>query len=136
MRAEELASLPISEVAYVKVFRPPFFGSFGSGEGGAIAIYTRKDNDVQYISGRGMGIAMIDGYTKCKEFYNPDYSITQPSETDVRTTLYWNPYLLTNPESKTLRVVFYNNDISKRLRVVVEGVNKDGKLTHIERVIE
>jgi hypothetical protein len=40
-----IASLPISDVALVKVFRPPFMGGFGGGSGGAIAIYTRRGND-------------------------------------------------------------------------------------------
>lgn len=31
---------------------------------------------------------------------------------------------------------FYNNDISRRLRVVVEGVNAEGKLVHTEKIIE
>ena len=136
VRAEELRTIQIADIAYVKVFRPPFFGSFGSGEGGAIAIYTRKGEDVQYVEGRGMGYALIDGYTKYKEFYSPDYSINQTIETDVRTTIYWNPYLLTNPNSRTVKVEFYNNDISKRLRVIIEGINSDGKLTRVEKIIE
>ena len=136
VRAEEIKTLQVADIAYVKVFRPPFFGSFGSGEGGAIAIYTRKGDDVQFVSGRGMGYALIDGYTKYKEFYSPDYSVNQTIETDIRTTLYWNPYLLTNPNSRTVKVEFYNNDISKRLRVIIEGINSNGKLTRVEKIIE
>jgi len=32
--------------------------------------------------------------------------------------------------------VFYNNDISNKFRVVVEGMNQDGKLCHIEEIIK
>jgi hypothetical protein len=136
VRADELRSIQVADIAYIKVFRPPFFGSFGSGEGGAIAIYTRKGEDVQYVEGRGMGYALLDGYTKYKEFYSPDYSYNQSVETDTRTTLYWNPYLLTNPESKTVKVEFYNNDFTQKFRVVIEGINAEGKLARVEKIIE
>ena len=136
IRSDELQTLSISDIAYIKVFRPPFFGSAGTGEGGAIAIYTRKADDVQFVAGRGMGYAIIAGYTKYKEFYSPDYSYNNPIETDTRTTLYWNPYILTNKHDKSVRVSFYNNDISKKLRVIIEGVNALGKLTHYEKIIE
>ena len=136
IRSDELQSISIADIAYIKVFRPPFFGSGGGGEGGAIAIYTRKAEDVQYVPGKGMGYAVIAGYTKYKEFYSPDYSYNNPIETDTRTTLYWNPYILTNKHSKSVRISFYNNDISKKLRVIIEGVNALGKLTHYEKIIE
>jgi hypothetical protein len=38
-------AVSVSDIAFVKVFRPPFFGSMGGGSGGAIAIYTRKGSD-------------------------------------------------------------------------------------------
>ena len=136
VRVEELRSVTMDQVAYIKVFHPPFFGSFGNGAGGAIVVYLRKGEDEQFIAGHGMGYAVIDGYTKYREFYSPDYSTNQAFETDTRTTLYWNPYVLTNAASKTFKVEFYNNDISKSFRVIIEGINSDGKLTRVEKVIE
>jgi len=55
---------------------------------------------------------------------------------DVRTTLYWNPYILTDATNHKVKLEFYNNDISKKLRVVLEGINADGKLARVEKVIE
>ena len=133
---QELKTIQIDDIAYIKVFRPPFFGSFGSGEGGAIAIYTRKGEDIQYVQGRGMGYTLITGYTKYKEFYSPDYTTNQSVETDTRTTLYWNPYLLTNKDSKSVKVEFYNNDITRRFRVVIEGMNEVGQLARVEKIVE
>ena len=37
-----LSSVNMDDVAYIKVFRPPFIGAVGGGAGGAIAIYSRK----------------------------------------------------------------------------------------------
>jgi len=139
VRVEELRTTMIDEIAYIKVFRPPFFGfggGYNSGEGGAIAVYTRKGSDVQFISGLGMGYGLIAGYTPYKEFYKPDYSYNQNTDPDLRTTLYWNPYILTDKTSNTYKIEFYNNDISKRLRVVLEGIDVEGKLTHLEKIVE
>ncbi len=138
-RTEEIKTLMVEEIAYVKVFRPPFFGfggGYNSGEGGAIAIYTRKGSDVQFISGMGMGYGIIPGYTAYKEFYKPDYSFNQPQDPDLRTTLYWNPYIITDKTNNNIKIDFYNNNISKRLRIVLEGIDAEGKLAHFEKIIE
>lgn len=136
---DQVKSIPMADVAYIKVFRPPFFGASGGGAGGAISIYTRKGADVKQTPGPGsggLGYQILAGYTPYKEFYNPNYSVNNNSQPDVRTTLYWNPFILTDKKNKTYKIEFYNNDISKRLRVVLEGVNAEGKLTRIEKILE
>jgi len=37
--------VPMSDIAYVKVFRPPFVGAIGNGPGGAIVVYTHKGEE-------------------------------------------------------------------------------------------
>ena len=37
----QVQSIPITDISYIKAMRPPFFGSIGGGSGGAIAIYTK-----------------------------------------------------------------------------------------------
>jgi len=39
---DQLSSININDVAYIKVFSPPFLGGFG-GSGGAIVVYTKKE---------------------------------------------------------------------------------------------
>ena len=56
--------------------------------------------------------------------------------TDARTTLLWQPYILTDAANKKIQVTFYNNDLSKKLRLVLEGINDAGKMVHIEKIIE
>jgi hypothetical protein len=133
---EQLRNIPMADVAYVKVFRPPFFGAIGGGAGGAISVYTRKGGDTKSTPGQGLPFQMLAGYTAYKEFYSPNYTTSQTSEPDVRTTLYWNPYILTDKKNKTYRIEFYNNDISKKLRIILEGINADGKLTRIEKIVQ
>ncbi len=135
-----IQTMNIRDIAMVKVFRPPFFGSIGGGAGGAIAIYTKKGSDYKgdnSKSSKGMLNALLAGYTRFKEFYNPQYdSGTENPETDIRSTLYWNPYVITNKKSPRYRIQFFNNDISKKLLVVVEGVNAEGRITRVAQYLE
>jgi hypothetical protein len=136
----QIENLPVADIAYVKAFRPPFFGATGGGSGGAIAIYTKKGGET---SSQNNDIAGLDktklmGYSAPKEFYSPDYSKDNPLNDvpDVRTTLYWSPYILTDKSSRKVTLTFYNNDVSKKLRVVLEGMNEYGQLTRIEKILD
>ena len=137
MDANSLQSIPMSDVALVKVFRPPFFFFFVGGSGGAIAVYTKKGGAGNQAV-KGLDAATIHGYSEMKQFYSPDYLTPDPAhaEDDLRTTLYWNPFVYTDKDHRRLILTFYNNDITKRMRVVVEGLNVDGKLTRIEKIFE
>jgi hypothetical protein len=133
-------SLNIRDIAMVKVFRPPFFGSFGGGGGGAIAIYTKKGGDSRADNSKNsksMLSSLITGFTRFKEFYNPQYdNPNENPETDIRSTLYWNPYVMTNQKNPRFRVQFFNNDFSKKLQIVLEGVTSDGRLTRTVKILE
>jgi hypothetical protein len=128
---------PMTDVAMIKVFRPPFMGGFGGGSGGAIAVYTKKGKAANENI-KGLDFAKIPGYNPPKQFYSPDYSKLDAANSagDFRTTLYWNPFVMTDANNRRILFTFYNNDISKKLRVVIEGVNMEGKLTRIEKIIE
>lgn len=137
MDASALQGIPMSDIALVKVFRPPFFGGFGGGSGGAIAVYTKKGSAGNQ-NVKGLDAATIHGYSEMKEFYSPDYLRPDPSHSgdDYRTTLYWNPFVFTDKDHRRIILSFYNNDITKKIRVVVEGCNTEGKLTRMEKVFE
>ncbi len=132
-----IQNIPVTDIAYVKVFRPPFMGGRG-GSGGAIAIYTRRGDDVKQEEGRGMDKTTVAGYTALREFYSPNYQMFDRRNElkDVRTTLYWQPMILTYPGSGKLLINFHNNDITEAFRVIIQGVSKDGKLTHLEYLME
>ena len=77
------------------------------------------------------------GYSIIKEFYSPDYTVTAKDNivTDHRLTLHWNPDIYVNGVNEKIPLQFFNNDRSKRFRVVIEGVTADGKLLMIEKII-
>jgi hypothetical protein len=130
-------STSMTDVAMIKVFRPPFFGAPGGGAGGAIAVYTKKGAQAN-SSAKGLDFISIAGYSELKEFYAPDYSspLSDKDKNDYRSTLYWNPYLVFDKLNRRFVIPFYNNDNCKRIRVVVEGINEQGKLTREEKYFE
>ena len=134
-----LQNMNVNDIAMVKVFRPPFFGSMGGGSGGAVAIYTKKGGDQKTTgtSSKGMYSTLLAGYSSFKEFYHPQYETPADGpDTDIRTTLYWNPYVITSKTSPRFRVQFYNNDVSNKLHIVLEGVNTQGKMTRTEMTLD
>lgn len=135
--ANIISNISMSDVAFVKVFRPPFMGGFNGGNG-AIAIYTRHGDDIKSTPGKGLANNTISGYTELRQFYSPNYSSFNVAneKRDIRTTLYWNPQVITTMQKNRVTLTFYNNDISRAFRVVIEGMTKDGRLAHLEQVME
>ena len=134
-----LSSLDINSIAYVKAFRPPFVGAFLNGPHGAIALYSKKGYSPVYRNeyNGGLESSVLSGYTKFKEFIQPDYeSIKVASEPDYRGTVYFNPFVLTDKNSPRATIDFYNNDISKKLFVILEGVDAAGKMARVVKIIE
>jgi hypothetical protein len=143
MMGSELESLSLSQVAYIKLI-PSFLGS-GPEEGGsaglqpALSIYTKKGDDLidRRPTDKDLGMVKVAGYSPIKEFYSPDYAQNNTTvSTDARTTLLWMPYILTDKTNPKVPISFYNNDFTKKMRLVLEGINADGKMIYIERIIE
>ncbi|HEV7331456.1 MAG TPA: hypothetical protein VGN63_10500 [Flavisolibacter sp.] len=139
MRADPslIASTPVSDIAYIKILRPGSSIVSGGG-GGVISIYTRKGGDSQPDPNtKGLSFVQMTGYSPVKEFYSPDYATYSPRDAydDVRSTLYWNPSIYLDKNRRRMRLQFYNNDITKRFLLVMEGINAEGKVIHVEKEI-
>ena len=136
--ASTLQNISMTDVAYIKVFRPPFMGMGGAN--GGIAVYTKKGGDAPASSDfKAMDNTVINGYSPQKEFYSPDYSsilANNPDSADLRPTLFWQPYILFDNRTRRIKISFYNNDITKRFKVVLEGMTSDGRWTHKEMLID
>ena len=69
------------------------------------------------------------GYNVVKEFYSPVYNNDGNDSRiiDLRSTLYWNPSVMTDAQGKA-KFSFFNSDGIGKHRVLVEGINADGTL--------
>jgi len=142
MTTNDLENLSLSQVAYMKLI-PNFIGgniaAGGASVSPALSVYTRKGDDLidRRPTEKDLGFVEVAGYTPIKEFYSPDYSENNTTTgTDARTTLLWLPYVLTDAANRKVSVTFYNNDFTKKFRVVLEGINADGKMIRIEKIVE
>ena len=70
------------------------------------------------------------GYAESVEFYNPVYDTPEKiadEKPDIRTTLYWNPYLQIGPDG-TAQIEFYSNDHkNQQYDIAIEGITSNGK---------
>jgi hypothetical protein len=67
------------------------------------------------------------GYNFVREFYSPKYDVPKPVGQDLRSTIYWNPRVVTDKTGAT-SVEFYNSDGKGSFRAVIEGLDKDGNI--------
>lgn len=131
---DDLKSVNMKEVLFIK-FLPK------SNQKGlpTLAITSRQAIDQASIMENKTGFAIIKGYTPAREFYQPRYDnnkIEDYQANDFRSTLYWNAKLRLDKSTRKTSIVFYNNDISNKFRIVVEGMNQDGKIFHIDEIIK
>ena len=134
-----LKNIPVSDIAMVKIFPPGSGIGVGGSPGGTIAVYTRRGKDTKEdVSFKGLDRTRIIGYSPVREFYSPDYAQESVSNEaiDLRTTLYWNPNISINRISRKTTIQFYNNDITKQVRIVLEGFNEEGKLARVEKKLQ
>lgn len=137
---EFLRTITINQIAYVKFFDNSYGRVAGQGQfSPTLAIYLKKGDEVinnKFVDGLTQ-MVKVPGYSPIKEFYSPDYSQSNTNMgTDARTTLLWMPYILTDKINNKVPITFYTGDFTKRIRIVLEGMNEAGQLLHIEKIIE
>jgi TonB-dependent SusC/RagA subfamily outer membrane receptor len=109
------------------------YGSRGSG--GVIVINTKRGGGGGFSNTYSPGIIAYTalGFSNAKEFYVPAYDKPEMNNNmaDLRTTIYWNPAVITD-STGTAKVNFFNADGAGSYRVVVEGIDMEG---HIGRKV-
>jgi len=139
-----ISNLSLSDIAYIKCWESDFvaddfdkqmsgvplgFTWDSGGKGGLkipsnktpmiVAIFTKKEVDYRLSPG-GLNQISLTGYSKINTFRSD------------RLTLYWNAFVYAN----CMKIRFTNNDHTRRFRVIAEGVNRTGKVVHLEKIIE
>lgn len=127
IRLEAIKSIYISEdLGSMCDYADPMINPFDIDKlyGCAVFIETYPDGEIPVDAGKGVRKTRLEGYSKVREFYNPDYSMLEP-EPDYRRTLYWNPNLYTN-ENGEAAVRFYNNGTAGDFQADLQTVTSTG----------
>lgn len=132
---EMLETVSITQVAYIKYITGIVIGASFISRTGVLYIYLKKGNEIIPSNIPIMPFFRVKGYDLPKEFQvNKSLIKEDKSLVDVRSTLYWNPSL--QIENNKVKIEYYNNDLSKKLLLVLEGVNEHGELIRIEKIIQ
>lgn len=135
---DALLQLPMADIAYIKVFRPPFLGAGMGAPNGAIAVYTKQGDEADFVPKKSKLTGfMLYGYTNPTSYLSPDYSTEKRRAViDKRKTLLWVPTIHLNHDKPNQGIVYYNNDRSKKHRIILEGVKQNGELIRKEWIVE
>lgn len=135
MEAEALSIINPFDVETVEVLRRPentaIYGMRGGG--GVLVITTKRGDSGAYgrdLHTPGIATHSPQGYYEVREFYAPDYSVPVDSlegMRDLRTTIHWEPHLVTDSDGNT-SFEFYTAESGGTYRIVVEGLDVDGRL--------
>jgi len=133
---DDALEVPMQEIALIRFVPPPvWFAPLNGGAIGAILIYTKNSNDDRrsiHTYGQ-FNSYTFNGYTITREFAAPDYSKPPiKNTTDNRTTLYWNHDLDTHRGEA--KFSFYNSDNAKHYRVIIQGMDAEGRFGYLEQV--
>ena len=128
-------ALSPSDIALVKIFKGVTGIALGA-DRGAIALYTHKGRSTRDWRQKGFDSFKKSGYSVSREFYAMDYSKANPDSinSDIRPTLYWNPEITIKNGQAIIE--FYNDDRANKFRVIIEGMDENGKLLQVNRVLQ
>ncbi len=137
-----VADISLADVAMIRFMPPPvWFAPYNGGNAGAIMIYTKKPSDEVR---KALGLTdnfdhyLFNGFSITREFNAPDYSKQKPAQVkadDNRLTLYWNHDLDTDGNG-VLKFRFYNSDRAKKFKVVIQGMDKEGRLVYLQQILQ
>lgn len=113
------------------------YGTLGGN--GILAIYTKQGAiEEQITKVQNFQQLKIAGYSPARNFRYPNYSDpeTDKSQTDFRSTIFWNPNIVTDPTIGTATISFYTADLVGSYRIVAEGVTQNGEPVRCEYFLE
>ncbi|MDR3653301.1 MAG: TonB-dependent receptor plug domain-containing protein [Paludibacter sp.] len=127
----EINYLTADDIESIQIFKGAGAAIFGGrGGNGVIAITLKKGVVLKANTSVSMTLETPLGYQKPSEFYVPKYdvdSIRLSDKPDLRTTIYWNPKLVSD-KTGTVHMKFYTADDATDYSVVLEGLTKSGEI--------
>lgn len=137
---DQISMLNVQDISSIEVLRSggntAIYGMYG---GNGVLVITSKSGDALSSSYTPTGIVTIipKGLHINRTFFKPQYegSPKQELRRDLRTTIAWEPNLVTDKNGK-VNFDFFTSDEPGTYKVTVEGVNMDGKIAHVDYFIE
>jgi hypothetical protein len=132
MKTEEVASIEVYLTDGVSGINNQF------GTNGIVSITTKsggfapaeKKVDLQSLTGQSSVVTITPkGYNRARMFYSPRYDNNNslPQNTDLRSTIYWNPNIVTD-KNGSASLDYYNADGKGTYLAVIEGIDNDGNI--------
>jgi hypothetical protein len=101
------------------------YGSLGGN--GILSVYTKKELE-QPVNLNTLPVMKVPGYSRPQEFFSPEYEKpTKVAEVDERSTIFWDPEVITDSATGEGSVSFYASDRSGKYRIIVEGLTQKGE---------
>lgn len=136
-----LENISAAEIESVEIFLKDELGLVNSAynSNGAIVVNMKKAPEGQKITlaqlrdlipAKNELTISPKGYVVKRSFYMPRYSgprAGQPNQVDTRSTIYWNPNIVTDATG-TASFEYFNADGTGTYRAIIEGIDKDGNV--------
>lgn len=77
------------------------------------------------------------GYAESVEFYSPAYDTPEKvadEKPDIRTTLFWNPYLEIEPDGTAIIEFYADDNENPQYDITIEGISPDGKICNYQTI--
>lgn len=138
-----LNSVVSTEVESVEIFQKDGLSGINrmNNTNGVVVINTKKvekgakvtqEQLSQLFPPKYLVTLMPGGYNTARVFYSPKYDPKiNPTAVDYRSTIYWNPELITD-KTGNANFEYFNADGKGTYRVIIEGIDNDG---HIGRYV-
>ncbi|MDQ8003763.1 MAG: TonB-dependent receptor plug domain-containing protein [Pedobacter sp.] len=99
------------------------------GGAGVIVINTKRGDGVRSVNTYTPGLINFNpkGLSVVREFYSPKYDVKPDSRPDLRTTVFWEPQMVSDANGKA-KISYFNTDVPGVYRIVVEGIDVNGNL--------
>jgi hypothetical protein len=131
LRDFSLDNIEVSEVESIEVITDVALSAIYGQDGynGVLVITTKKGKGkkMSEINAPGLTIYSPKGYDVIRQFYSPQYTATPDAKPDLRTTVYWNPHIVSDATGKAA-LNYYNTSQLGNYRIVIEGIDADGNL--------
>jgi len=131
IETEDLMNISIDEVEMIDVLKDPIYATQFNSSSVIVCVYLKRGrkNELDNTLNASQKIVIPMGYSKPSAFYVPGYSTPaerQELKPDYRSTLYWNPFVITGADGKA-DFQFTTADDKGPFTVIVEGITKEGQ---------